>query len=173
MDHLLRQGLSLRDSTLLCGWCLPEKVMEKLVERVKGLLRFEGKRLTKQRRVIIRAIETMEGHFDVYELHRKVEEADHRISLSTVYRTLNLLKEMGLVRELDLGEGYTVYEIVRDLEHHHLICIRCGRIVEFHCAHCEATHRRLAEKYGFEIVSSQVVLQGYCPQCREELERGR
>jgi len=169
VENLLWQGFALRCSTLFFRWYLPEREMKALVEQVEGILKFRGKRLTKQRRLIIETLKNLQGHFDVQDLHRRVEEADHRISLSTVYRTVNLLKELGFLRALDIGEGYTLYEVVPEFEHHHLVCIRCGRIVEFHCEHCEAIHRRLAENYGFEIVSSQVVLQGYCPKCRKEL----
>ncbi len=139
-----------------------------LITEAENLLRFRGKRLTRQRRIILETLAGLEGHFDAFELHRKAKELDPGISLATVYRTLSVLKEVGLVREVDIGAGRGVCEVVRGVEHHHLVCIRCGRIVEFNCSHCEETHRRLAERYGFEIVSAQVLLQGYCPECRKQ-----
>ena len=139
-----------------------------LVAEAQNLLRFRGKRLTRQRRLILEVLAGLDGHFDAFELHRRVKEFDPGISLATVYRTLNVLEEVGLVREADIGAGREVYEVAKGGEHHHLVCVRCGRIVEFSCSHCEETHRRLAERYGFEIVSAQVLLQGYCPECRKQ-----
>jgi len=141
---------------------------EELALKVERLLRFRGKRLTRQRRLLLRLIGAMSGHFDALQLHRLAQERAPRLSLSTVYRTLGLLKELEVVRELRLREEYALYELRRGDGHHHLVCLGCGRIIEFNCQHCRKIHRQLAGEYGFEIISSEVELKGYCRQCREK-----
>jgi len=87
-----------------------------------------------------------------------------RLSLSTVYRTLDLLKELDLVSELHLAGDQSRYEAQSD-EHQHLVCLGCGKIVEFQCAHCAAVHQRLASEHGFSITAGRVELFGYCEEC--------
>ena len=90
-----------------------------------------GQRMTAQRKILIDIIRDAGDHLGADELFRRAKEKDPRISLSTVYRNLNLLKEMGLVAERHLAEEHHHYEINLAPEHHHLVCLGCGEVYEF------------------------------------------
>ncbi len=132
-----------------------------------SLLRAEGKRITLQRRLIIEIIQEHGGHLNADEIYRLARERHPRVSLSTVYRTLDLLKGFDLIKVLQLKGDQRHYE-VRTEEHQHLVCLGCGRVIEFHCAHCEEVDRGLALRHGFEITTSRVELLGYCAECAKD-----
>lgn len=136
------------------------------------VLRAHGKRVTPQRALILKILRERGGHLDADEIYRLAREERPRLSLSTVYRTLSVLKELGLVRELRFEEGYSRYELAGPEEHHHLICLGCGKVIEFQCAHCAQVHRDLAERRGFQITGSRVELLGYCTECQKQ-RKGR
>ena len=133
-------------------------------------LRFRGKRITSQRELILRIIQEQGGHLGADEIHRLARRERPRLSLSTVYRTLGLLKELGLVRELRFEEGYSRYEMLGPDKHHHLVCLGCGKVIEFQCAHCARIHRDLGDHHGFQITGSRVELLGYCAECQKRRE---
>lgn len=133
---------------------------------LETVLRAQGKRITAQRALILRIIQEHEGHLSGDEIYRLARKEHPRISLSTVYRTLGLLKELDLIRELRLAEAQLRYEMKGDEEHQHLVCLGCGRVIEFQCVHCISVHQDLAERYGFRITSSRVELLGYCVECQ-------
>jgi len=136
------------------------------MNNLEAVLRAEGKRITAQRALILRILQEHGGHLSGDEIHRLARKERPRISLSTVYRTLGLLKELDLIQELRLdGEQYR-YEM-KGSEHQHLVCLGCGRVIEFRCAHCISVHQDLAERYGFRITGSRVELLGYCAECQE------
>ena len=110
------------------------------------------------------ALSLEDGKFDeVYQLARLKRP---RISLSTVYRALDTFEELGLVRTLHLEGEHHRYEIAGNGEHHHMICLGCGRVIEFECSHCADTHQDLAQQHSFQITGSQVQLLGYCAGCQ-------
>ena len=100
------------------------------------------------------------------------DEDDHQALLARgvrgVLRSLAGLRalELGLVRALHLEGEHHRYEIAGNGEHHHMICLGCGRVIEFECGHCAETHRDLAQQHNFEITGSQVQLLGYCADCQ-------
>jgi len=138
-----------------------------VAEKARRLLKAEGKRMTHQRELLLRTLEEANGHLDAEELFLLARERDPRLSLSTVYRTLNVLKEVGLVEELHLGEEHHHYEVTSPAEHHHLICTRCGAVIEFESELIEQMKSEVAEKHGFEISGMHVDLMGLCAGCRE------
>jgi len=126
-------------------------------------LRAAGKRITPERKLLLRII-SENAHLDASEIYRLAKIEDDKISLSTVYRTVRLLEEMGLVEASELGEDHYHYE-VRLSEHYHLICLGCGKVVEI--PPVDAV-RKLGEDNGFEVVGVKVELFGYCPACRKK-----
>lgn len=130
-----------------------------------SLLRAKGKRITPQRRLILQIIQEHKGHLDADEIHLRAKERYPRLSLSTVYRTLDLLRELDLVKELGLATDRRYYEAKPKEEHQHLVCLGCGKVIEFQCAYRTDIHRDLAEQHGFQITGSRVELWGYCPEC--------
>jgi Fur family ferric uptake transcriptional regulator len=120
----------------------------------------KGMRMTDQRRVIAQVIENAEDHPDVEELYRRASAQDARISLSTVYRTLNLFEEAGLVTKHDFKDGRARFEPIPDEHHDHLIDIRTGKVIEFRNEEIEKLQKRVAEELGFELVDHRLELYG-------------
>ncbi len=133
----------------------------------RGALNISGVRVTNQRALIMEIIRQGEGHLDADEIHRRAREKEPRLSLSTVYRTLHMFKKLGLVEELHFDENHHHYEVSPSTEHHHLLCIGCGRVIEFNHPLTRYVERNVAEAKGFEIVDAKISLTGYCPRCRK------
>ncbi len=132
----------------------------------RRVLNTAGLRVTNQRALILEVIRRGHGHLDAEEVYRRAQEKQHRLSLSTVYRTLRMLKKLGLVEELHFDETHHHYEAKPAAEHHHLICLSCGRVVEFECSLTQKMKEDMAEEKGFEITGVEVQMTGYCSRCR-------
>lgn len=118
----------------------------------------KGMRMTEQRRVIAQVIESADDHPDVEELYRRAAAVDARISLSTVYRTLNLFEEAGLVTKHDFKDGRARFEPIPDTHHDHLIDIRSGRVIEFRNEEIEAIQEVIAKRLGYKLVDHRLEL---------------
>jgi Fur family ferric uptake transcriptional regulator len=118
----------------------------------------KGMRMTDQRRVIAQVIEAASDHPDVEELYRRASAIDHRISLSTVYRTLNLFEEAGLVTKHDFKDGRARFEPLPDEHHDHLIDIRTGKVIEFRNEEIEAIQEVIAKRLGYKLVDHRLEL---------------
>jgi Fur family ferric uptake transcriptional regulator len=117
-----------------------------------------GMRMTEQRRVIAQVIEAAVDHPDVEELYRRAAEIDSRISLSTVYRTVNLFEEAGLVTKHDFKDGRARFELIPDEHHDHLIDIRTGKVIEFRNEEIEAIQEVIAKRLGYKLVDHRLEL---------------
>src|SRR5690606_36342056 len=117
-----------------------------------------GMRMTEQRRIIAQVIEAAVDHPDVEELHRRASAIDPRISLSTVYRTVNLFEEAGLVTKHDFKDGRARFELIPDEHHDHLIDIRSGRVIEFRNEEIEAIQEVIAKRLGYRLVDHRLEL---------------
>jgi len=126
-----------------------------------------GQRVTSQRRLLLDLLRHSEGHLDADELYRLAKEREPRISLSTVYRALSLFKELGLVEERHFAEEHHHYEVKRKREHHHLVCLGCGKVVEFQSPLTKRIKEDVSRQSGFEILNASVSLEGYCERCRQ------
>ena len=118
----------------------------------------KGMRMTDQRRVIAQVIEAAIDHPDVEELYRRASAQDPRISLSTVYRTLNLFEEAGLVTKHDFKDGRARFEPIPDEHHDHLIDIRSGKVIEFRNEEIEAIQDVIAKRLGYRLVDHRLEL---------------
>jgi Fur family ferric uptake transcriptional regulator len=130
------------------------------------VLRTKGKRITAQRSLLLEVIRESRGHLDADEIYRRARSKDPRISLSTVYRNLNLLKELGLVSELHLDEEHHHYELREETDHYHLICSGCGRVMEFESPLAAQMAAEVEEKQGFLTERTHIDLVGLCNDCR-------
>ena len=119
-----------------------------------------GMRMTDQRRVIARVIETSLDHPDVEELHRRAAAIDKRISISTVYRTVKLFEDTGIIERHDFRDGRSRYETVSDDHHDHLIDLRTGKVVEFRNPDIEKLQQLIARELGFRLVDHRLELYG-------------
>lgn len=118
----------------------------------------KGMRMTDQRRVIAQVVEQAIDHPDVEELYRRASRIDPKISLSTVYRTVNLFEEAGLVAKHDFKDGRARFEPIPDAHHDHLIDIRSGRVIEFQNEEIEAIQEIIARKLGYRLVDHRLEL---------------
>lgn len=117
-----------------------------------------GMRMTDQRRVIAQVLEKAHDHPDVEELYRRASEIDPRISLSTLYRTVNLFEEAGLIARHDFKDGRARFEPIPDEHHDHLIDIRSGRVIEFRNEEIEAIQEVIARRLGYRLVDHRLEL---------------
>lgn len=125
-------------------------------------------RMTSQRELILKTLCRQDKHVTAEQLYEILKKIDKSIGHATVYRTLKLLTEAGIARELNFGEGSVRYEPDRDNEHHdHLVCVKCGENVEFFDEEIEAIQTRIAEKYGYELKDHSMNLYGVCSKCRK------
>jgi Fe2+ or Zn2+ uptake regulation protein len=129
-------------------------------------LRAAHKRITPQRRLVLDILARSTSHLDAYDIYEHGRRRDARLSLSTVYRTLRILKETGVVHELHLDEEHHHYELNRKDGHWHLVCLGCGQVIEVDSAAFAEAARAAGEAHDFEIASAQVELAGYCDNCR-------
>ena len=134
----------------------------------RRVLNSSGLRITNQRTLLMELIYQGEGHLDADELYRLAREKQPRISLSTVYRTLRMLKKLGLVEEVHFDESHHHYEVPPAKEHHHLICLGCGKVVEIHKALSRYIKKNVADAKDFEIIDTELRMTGYCPDCRQK-----
>jgi Fur family transcriptional regulator, ferric uptake regulator len=128
----------------------------------------KGMRMTDQRRVIAQVIEQAVDHPDVEELYRRASAIDPRISLSTVYRTLNLFEEAGLVTKHDFRDGRARFELIPDEHHDHLIDIRSGKVIEFRNEEIEAIQDVIAKRLGYRLVDHRLELYAVPMQAEEK-----
>ena len=114
--------------------------------------------MTEQRRIIARIVEQADDHPDVEELHRRASALDPGISLSTVYRTVKLFEDAGILARHDFREGRARYEPVPDEHHDHLIDVRTGAVIEFRSAEIEALQAEVARRLGYRLVDHRLEL---------------
>ena len=129
-----------------------------------------GRRLTSQRRLVLEVLAECEDHVDAEDIYALAKERDPNISLATVYRTLKMLKEVGIVQERLLDrEGQKHHYEVAAKAHYHFTCLECGQVIEFESPLIEQASDDLAEELGVEVVHTRVHLDGYCPDCKQNI----
>ncbi len=136
---------------------------------MKDSLRQRGVRLTRQRQILLDLIDQSGEHLDAERLYAMAHERDPKLNRVTVYRTLKLLKEGGLVDELDLmhhsGDQH-YYETRLKQEHAHVICLRCGKVEEFFGEPLQRLRRQVESHFGFQILLARTEIGGYCSHCQ-------
>ena len=135
--------------------------------RIEQLCEDKGLRMTGQRRTIARVLSGAEDHPDVEELYRRSNKVDERISLATVYRTVRLFEEQGILERHDFGDGRARYERAEGRHHDHLIDMETGQVIEFRDDEIERIQERVARELGYRLVGHRMELYG------EPLERRR
>ena len=125
-----------------------------------------GLKHTKQREAILAVFLDASAHITSEEIFEKVRKGHPDIGFTTVYRTMKLLCEAGLADERHFDDGITRYEIPHE-HHDHLICTRCGKIIEFECRMIESAQDEIAERYGFDLLRHRHELYGHCSDCQK------
>lgn len=131
-----------------------------MVSRIEELCIEKGMKMTGQRRVIAQVLSEATDHPDVEEVYRRATQADPRISIATVYRTVRLFEEADILERHDFGDGRSRYEEVSEEHHDHLIDIQSGKVIEFHSEEIEELQKTVAEKHGFRLVGHKLELYG-------------
>ena len=134
--------------------------MADITRTLEELCAERGLRMTDQRRVIARILQESTDHPDVEELYRRSSEVDSKISIATVYRTVKLFEDAGIIERHDFREGRSRYETVPDEHHDHLIDLKSGQVIEFHSAEIEALQEKIAREHGFKLVDHRLELYG-------------
>lgn len=132
----------------------------KNISRIERVCAEKGMRMTEQRRVIAQVLSEADDHPDVEEVFRRSFERDEHISLSTVYRTVRLFEDSGILERHDFGEGRARYEQVSNDHHDHLIDIKSGKVIEFVNDEIENLQKKVAKEHGYKIVGHKLEL--YC-----------
>lgn len=130
------------------------------MDRLEKLCVSKGMRMTEQRRVIARVMSLASDHPDVEEIHRRATEIDANISIATVYRTMRLFEEAGVVERHEFQDGRARYEEATDDHHDHLIDLRSGDVIEFVDEEIEKLQEKIAEKLGYKLVDHRLELYG-------------
>ena len=124
-------------------------------------------KLTPHRELILENFVDNEGHRSVEDIYRVLREKDPRIGYTTVYRTMKLLAECGLAREIDLADGITRYEHLFNHQHHdHMICMECGTSIEFFNPEIESLQDAASEQLGFKVLDHKLQIYGVCRKCQ-------
>lgn len=138
-----------------------------LLERFRHYLRDHRQPLTRQRDRVAEVVLTSDDHLSAEQIRRRLKEAGDSVGLATIYRTLDLLVQSGLVRAHDFGQGYRRFEPMPAQAHHdHLICVRCGRVEEFAHDRLERMLPIIADEYGFQPERHRVEIYGVCRDCQ-------
>ena len=127
---------------------------------IEALCAEKGLRITEQRRVIARVLSDSEDHPDVEALHARAAAIDPKISIATVYRTVRLFEEAGILDRHDFGDGRARYEAAPEAHHDHLIDVESGKVLEFVDPELEALQKQIAEKLGYRLVDHRMELYG-------------
>ena len=138
----------------------PSGIIDRLSEK--------GYRLTPQRLMILSAIENSRDHISAEEIYAQVAAKYPHVNISTVYRTLELLKRLGMVYEINLGEGRIRYHAEGSGHHHHLVCQDCGKVIDIEEATLSSLREALFKDYSFQAELRHVAIFGLCEDCRRK-----
>lgn len=131
-----------------------------MVETIADRCAAQGLRMTEQRRVVADVLDAAKDHPDVEELHARAVARDPKISIATVYRTVNLFEEAGIIERLEFGDGRARYEDAERDHHDHLIDMTTGEVIEFVDPEIEALQEKIAEKLGYQLRGHRLELYG-------------
>ena len=145
---------------------------KQLYAQIESVLKKDSLSLTNQRRVIINEILRFDAHFDIESLAGEIKNSNPSIGHSSVYRTVKLLAEKGLIKKRMLGEPHARYEIV-ERDHGHFICASCGKIVELACPTLERFLATASKVHDFKIHRHSITLFGMCGKCERKRDRIR
>ena len=141
---------------------------ERIEARIaQKLLRDRGYRVTPQRVMILSALLRSDDHISAEEIHSQIGAEYPQVNISTVYRTLKSLKRLGLVSETDLGQGRTEYHYAEKAHHHHLVCQKCGAIVDLDESLLTPLNNALLRQYGFRADLTHFAIFGSCAKCED------
>lgn len=138
------------------------------IEELRTLVKKRGLKHSAQREQILQVLFLAKEHLTPEEIHQRVKELSPSIGLATVYRTLSFLEKEHLVNSISFGSEGKKYELNRGEHHDHMICLECGKILEFYDEELEHLQEAIAKKVGFKLVTHEMILYGICPECQKK-----
>ena len=152
----------------MCDEYIQYSVMKNLpIHTFEKYLKEKSLKLTHQRQLVVNTFSDHKGHISAEELYRKVQEKSPEIGFTTVYRTLNLMVAAGIASANNFKSSFTRFELIDKKEHHdHLICTKCGAIVEFKNSHIEELQELVARERGFKVTEHTLEIFGICAACQ-------
>lgn len=135
---------------------------EQQLEGLQEYLQRQGLKLTRQRRAIAEVVFRSDGHLTLTEIHERARERQKSLGFATVYRTMKLMSEAGFATQHRFDDGQSRFERADDDHHDHIICSRCGRIIEFEAPDIERRQEKIARELGFRVVSHRHEIYGEC-----------
>ncbi len=143
---------------------------ETLLQQFKQLLRSNNLKFTKQRETILHALYNHSGHFTPEELYRFIKSENPQLNtgIATIYRTLSLLENAGIVTSISFGTQGKKYELGVKAHHDHIICTNCGKILEFYDEAIEKRQEKIAKEFGFKMEDHSMKIFGICPECQKK-----
>lgn len=127
----------------------------------------KGYRLTPQRMMVVEALHSKESHISAEEIFEQLKAKYPYANISTVYRTLELLKELGLAAEIDIGDGLLRYHAIENGRHHHLVCNKCGKMIELSESELFPLEKSIMKNQGFKADLTHLAIFGLCSSCQE------
>lgn len=142
-------------------------------DKFRKYLKNKNLKFTPERKHILDTAFSLHQHFDIKELYRKMRRNHKNTSRATLYRTLPLLVDSGLIRETPCSQNRTSYEHIFGHNHHdHLLCIGCGKIIEFSESNIEKLQEAVCRRYSFQPMDHRLGIKGYCKKCQEQVFEG-
>ncbi len=145
-----------------------KKELELYIEELRTLVKKRGLKHSSQREQILQVLFLAKEHLTPEEIHQRVKELSPGIGLATVYRTLSFLEKEHLVNSISFGNEGKKYELNRGEHHDHMICLECGKILEFYDEELERLQEAVAKNSGFKLLTHEMILYGICPECRKK-----
>lgn len=144
--------------------------MENLYEKFKNILSSHNYKLTSQRRDILKVlVENRDRHFSAEQLLSEVRKINSDIGLATIYRNLELFCKLGITNQLEFDSSYKHYELnLEENHHHHLLCVNCGKIIEFNDNVIEQFEEELEKEHSFNIMNHRIKFYGLCQECNDQ-----
>jgi Fur family ferric uptake transcriptional regulator len=147
-------------------------IMKSEMKKFKEYLKSGGLSFTTERRQILEGVFSIDGHFDVDELYDRLRKRRMRISRATIYRSIPLLIESGMIKEALRCQKNVRYEHVFGHEHHdHMVCLRCGKVIEFKEDRIEKLQDEVCRRYDFESMDHRLGIRGYCKKCQSKMRK--
>ena len=146
------------------------KNKKEIIKKFREYLQEQGLRYTEQREAVLKKILDTKGHFEIEEIVHKFKIDNVNVSRATIYRTLHILREIGIITEVIKYKNKTIYEVGLKHHHDHLICRKCGKIIEFHSDELERLQNDLCENYKFKPEFHRLEIYGLCNRCRTKKE---
>ncbi len=144
-----------------------KKDLELYLQELRALVKQRGLKHSAQREQILTALFHSKEHLSPEEIHQKVKKSNPTIGLATVYRTLSFLERENLVSSISFGSEGKKYELNRGAHHDHMICLECGKILEFYDERLERLQEEIAKAHGFKLITHQMNLYGLCEECQK------